>query len=425
MNILIVGGAGREHALAWKIAQSPAATKLYCAPGNPGIAALAQCVPLAADDIIGLRAFAQEHHVDLTVVGPEGPLAAGIVDEFRRHKLRIFGPQRAAARVESSKVFSKDLMTRLRIPTAEAKSFTATSGAFEYLERRETPIVVKADGLAQGKGVVVARTRGEARDAVTAMLDGKAFGEAGARVVIEQFLEGEEMTVMAFTDGKTIVPMIPAQDHKRLGDGDTGPNTGGMGAYAPAPIGSPKLLDQVRRTILEPAVEGLAQLGSPFQGVLYAGVMVSNGVPRVLEFNARLGDPETQAVLPLLKTDLVDLLIAATEHRLDQASIEWKPGVAVCVVLAAGGYPRTIVKGTPIYGLDKSGNTDRLLIFHAGTATASSTSDEPVTAGGRVLGITGIGDDFASARARAYAAVDTIRFEGMQYRTDIGSRAFA
>ena len=226
MNILIVGGAGREHALAWKIAQSPAATKLYCAPGNPGIAKLAQCVPLAADDIVGLRVFAQEHHVDLTVVGPEGPLADGIVDEFRRHKLRIFGPQRAAARIESSKAFSKDLMARLRIPTAEAKSFTAVSAAFEYLERRDIPIVVKADGLAQGKGVVIARTRAEARDVVTAMLDGKAFGEAGARVVIEQFLEGEEVTVMAFTDGKTIVPMIPAQDHKRLGEGDTGPNTG-------------------------------------------------------------------------------------------------------------------------------------------------------------------------------------------------------
>ena len=425
MNILIVGGAGREHALAWKIAQSPAATKLYCAPGNPGIATLAQCVPLAADDIVGLRVFAQEHHVDLTVVGPEGPLADGIVDEFRRHKLRIFGPQRAAARIESSKAFSKDLMARLRIPTAEAKSFTAVSAAFEYLERRDLPIVVKADGLAQGKGVVIARTRAEARDVVTAMLDGKAFGEAGARVVIEQFLEGEEVTVMAFTDGKTIVPMIPAQDHKRLGDGDTGPNTGGMGAYAPAPIGTSKLLDQVRARILEPAVEGLAQLGSPFQGVLYAGVMVSNGEPRVLEFNARLGDPETQAVLPLLKTDLMELLIAATEHRLDQAKIEWEPSVAVCVVLAAGGYPKAIVKGTPIYGLEKSGSTDRLLIFHAGTANASSAADGPVTAGGRVLGITGIGDDFAAARARAYTAVETIRFEGMQYRRDIGSRAVA
>jgi phosphoribosylamine--glycine ligase len=424
VNILIVGGAGREHALAWKIAQSPATTKLYCAPGNAGIAALAECVPLAADDVVGLRVFAQEHHVDLTVVGPEGSLAAGIVDEFRRHKLRIFGPHRTAARIESSKAFSKDLMVRLRIPTAEAKSFTAVAGAFEYLERRDAPIVVKADGLAQGKGVVIAHSRAEARDAVSAMLDGKAFGEAGARVVIEQFLEGEEMTVMAFTDGKTVVPMIPAQDHKRLGDGDTGPNTGGMGAYAPAPIGTDTLIDQVRRSILEPVVEGLSQLGSPFQGVLYAGLMVSGGEPRVLEFNARMGDPETQAVLPLLKTDLVELLIAVTEHRLDQASIAWDPGVAVCVVLAAGGYPRAIVKGTPIYGLEQRGSQDRLLIFHAGTARESSPADGLVTAGGRVLGVTGIGDDFAAARARAYAAVETIRFEGMQYRKDIGARAF-
>jgi phosphoribosylamine--glycine ligase len=257
------------------------------------------------------------------------------------------------------------------------------------------------------------------------MLDGKAFGEAGARVVIEQFLEGEEMTVMAFTDGKTVVPMIPAQDHKRLGDGDTGPNTGGMGAYAPAPIGTDTLIDQVRRSILEPVVEGLSQLGSPFQGVLYAGLMVSGREPRVLEFNARMGDPETQVVLPLLKTDLVELLIAVTEHRLDQASIEWYPGVAVCVVLAAGGYPSAIVKGTPIYGLEQRGSQDRLLIFHAGTARASSPADGLVTAGGRVLGVTGIGDDFAAARARAYAAVETIRFEGMQYRKDIGARAFA
>jgi phosphoribosylamine--glycine ligase len=316
-------------------------------------------------------------------------------------------------------------MVRLRIPTAEAKTFTTVAGAFEYLERRDAPIVVKADGLAQGKGVVIAHSRAEARDAVSAMLDGKTFGEAGARVVIEQFLEGEEMTVMAFTDGKTVVPMIPAQDHKRLGDGDMGPNTGGMGAYAPAPIGTDALIDQVRRSILEPVVEGLSQLGSPFQGVLYAGLMVSGGAPRVLEFNARMGDPETQAVLPLLKTDLVEVLIAVTEHRLDQASIEWDQGVAVCVVLAAGGYPGAIVKGTPIYGLEQRGSQDGLLIFHAGTARESSPAHGLVTAGGRVLGVTGIGDDFAAARARVYAAVETIRFEGMQYRKDIGARAFA
>ena len=424
MKILIVGSGGREHALAWKLGQSPSITKLYCAPGNAGIAALAECVPLAAADISGLRGFVQEQGIDLTVVGPEGPLAAGIVDDFRSHKLRIFGPHKAAARIESSKAFSKDLMVRLGIPTAESKTFTSVAGAFEYLERREVPIVVKADGLAQGKGVVIARTRAEARDAVLAMLEGRAFGEAGSRVVIEEFLDGEEMTVMAFTDGKTAIPMSPAQDHKRLRDGDTGPNTGGMGAYAPAPLGTGGMIDRVRRSILEPTLEGLSQLGSPFQGVLYAGLMVSDGEPRVLEFNARLGDPETQVILPLLKTDLVELLLAATEHRLDQATIEWHGRAAVCVVVAAEGYPGTIRTGTPIHGLEKEGSEDSLMIFHAGTARGSS-ADAIVTAGGRVLGITGIGEDLAAARTRAYAGVKGIQFEGMQYRSDIGARAFA
>jgi phosphoribosylamine--glycine ligase len=425
MKILIVGSGGREHALAWKIAQSPAVTKVYCAPGNAGIAAVAECVPLAVDDVAGLRAFAEQQRVDLTVVGPEASLAAGIVDSFRLSKLRIFGPHKAAARIESSKTFSKDLMVRLRIPTAEARSFTAVRGALDYLERQDVPIVVKADGLAQGKGVVIAHTRSEARDAVTAMLEGKAFGEAGARVVIEQYVHGEEMTVMAFTDGKTVIPVISAQDHKRLGDGDTGPNTGGMGAYAPAPIGTAKLLEQVRLRILEPAVEGLSQLGCPFQGVLYAGVMVTGGGPRVLEFNARLGDPETQVVLPLLKSDLVELMIAVTEHRLDQATIEWHAQASVCVVLCAKGYPGKVQKGVTIEGLRNQDNDQGLLIFHAGTARADADPETIVTAGGRVLGVTGVGDDFMLARAKAYAAIKTIRFEGMQYRTDIGSRAFA
>jgi phosphoribosylamine--glycine ligase len=424
VKVLIIGSGGREHALAWKLGQSPSITKLYCAPGNAGIAALAECVPLAAADLPGLRAFVQEQGIDLTVVGPEGPLAAGIVDDFRNHKLRIFGPHKAAARIESSKAFSKDLMVRLGIPTAESKTFTSVAEAFEYLERREVPIVVKADGLAQGKGVVIARTRAEARDAVLAMLEGRAFGEAGSRVVIEEFLDGEEMTVMAFTDGKTVIPMSPAQDHKRLRDGDTGPNTGGMGAYAPAPLGTGGMIDRVRRNILEPALEGLSRLGSPFQGVLYAGLMVIDGEPRVLEFNARLGDPETQVILPLLKTDLVELLLAATEHRLDQATIEWHGRAAVCVVVAAEGYPGTIRTGTPIYGLEKEDSKDSLMIFHAGTARGSS-ADAIVTAGGRVLGITGIGEDLAAARTRAYAGVNGIRFEGMQYRSDIGARAFA
>jgi phosphoribosylamine--glycine ligase len=423
VKILIVGGGGREHALAWKITESPRLTKLYCAPGNPGMAQIADCVPVAADDIAALRAFAQEHHIDLTVVGPEAPLAAGIVDEFRKHNLSIFGPQKAAARIESSKTFSKDLMVRLGIPTAQAKSFTALAPALQYLDRRDAPIVVKADGLAQGKGVVVAQTRDEACQAATAMLRSKAFGEAGSRVVIEEYLTGEEITVMAFTDGKTVVPMLPAQDHKRLHDGDQGPNTGGMGAYAPAPLGTPKLVEQVQRKILEPAVEGLSQLGSPFQGVLYAGVMVTEGGPKVLEFNARMGDPETQVILPLLKTDVVDILLAVVEHRLDQIEVQWHAATAVCIVLAAAGYPGSVVKGTPIHGLPRNPSTD-VLIFHAGTGWNSPLMTDIVTAGGRVLGVTGLGQDFTTAQARAYAAVQQIRFEGMQYRSDIGARAF-
>ena len=294
MKVLVVGGGGREHVLAWKVAQSPRVTKLYCAPGNPGIARIAECVPLAADDLAGLRDFARSQRIDLTVIGPEAPLAAGIVDEFRKDKLLIFGPHKAAARIEASKAFSKDLMVRLGIPTAGAQTFTAVGPALNYLEQRDMPIVVKADGLAQGKGVIVAGTRTEARDAVRAMLERNAFGEAGSRVVIEEFLDGVELTVMAFTDGKTVIPLSPAQDHKRVGDGDTGPNTGGMGAYAPAPIATRDLVDQVRRTILEPIIEGLSRLGSPFHGVLYAGLMIVRGALKVLEFNARLGDPEAQ-----------------------------------------------------------------------------------------------------------------------------------
>jgi phosphoribosylamine--glycine ligase len=422
VNILVVGGGGREHALAWKIAQSPHVTKLFCAPGNPGIAEVAECVPLAADDVQGLRAFAQNQRIGLTVVGPEAPLAAGIADEFRKQKLPIFGPQKAAARVESSKAFSKELMLRLRIPTAEAKSFTSLAPALDHLDRREIPIVVKADGLAQGKGVVVAHTRSEAREAATAMLEGKAFGEAGSRIVIEEYLDGEELTVMGFTDGKTVVPLLPAQDHKRLADGDRGPNTGGMGAYAPAPVGTATLLDTIRRQILEPAVQGLSQLGSPFQGVLYAGIMMVGGEPKVLEFNARMGDPETQVVLPLLKTDLVELLLAVVEHRLDQVTVQWHDGAAVCVVLAAPGYPGAVVTGASIHGLHQTVSDD-CMIFHAGTGRRTPEGNDIVTAGGRILGVTGIGRDFSAARERAYAAVREIQFDGMQYRRDIGARA--
>ncbi len=420
MKVLVVGGGGREHALAWQIARSPRVTKLYCAPGNPGIARVAECLPIAADDVPALRDAAKAHRVDLTVVGPEAPLAAGIVDEFRKDQRLIFGPHKAAARIEASKAFSKNLMVRLRIPTAEAQTFTTLAPALAYLDRRDAPIVVKADGLAQGKGVVVAATRAEAREAVRAMLEGKAFGEAGACVVIEEFLDGEELTVMAFTDGKTVVPLAPAQDHKRVGDGDTGPNTGGMGAYAPAPSGTRELVDRVRRTILEPVVEGLSRMGSPFHGVLYAGLMMVRGEPKVLEFNARMGDPETQVVLPLLKTDGVEVLAAVAEHRLDGLTVEWQDRAAVCVVLAAPGYPGAPTKGLAIHGLAELERQDELVVFHAGTAAGPGGV---VTAGGRVLGVTGLGETLAAARDRAYAGVRRISFDGMHYRSDIAARA--
>lgn len=419
MKVLVIGSGGREHALVWKLAQSPRVSELWCAPGNAGIEALARCAPIPADDIASLQSFARAERMDLTVVGPEAPLAAGIADEFRKAKLRIFGPTRAAARIEASKAFAKELMVRHGIPTAAARSFDVCSAALDYLEHQPLPVVIKADGLAQGKGVVVATTSQEASRTVRAMLEDRAFGQAGSRIVIEEFLAGEELTVMAFTDGQTVIPMPPAQDHKRVGDGDTGPNTGGMGAYAPAPLGSSSLIETVVREILHPAVEALSRLGSPFQGVLYAGLMIVQGRPYVLEFNARFGDPEAQVVLPLLKTDLLDVIEATVEHRLDQIRIDWQSRAAVCVVLTSAGYPGAYETGKPITGLQESGHED-ILVFHAGT---KRQGDRIVTAGGRVLGITGIGADLAAAREQAYRATHRISFQGCHYRSDIARRA--
>jgi phosphoribosylamine--glycine ligase len=424
MKILVVGSGGREHAMVWKLAQSPRVTRLYCAPGNGGIAQQATCVPIAAEDVAGLKAFVQREGIDLTVVGPEAPLAAGIADEFRKAKLKIFGPTALAAQVESSKIFTKDLLTSHHIPTARAQSFDQVEPALDYLRTQPLPIVIKADGLAQGKGVVVATTTLQAEDAVRDILERHLFGAAGRRVLIEQFLDGDELTVMAFTDGKTVIPMLPAQDHKRVGDGDTGPNTGGMGAYAPAPLGSDALIDRVHRTVLQPTVDALSRMGRPFQGVLYAGLMIVKGDPYVLEFNARMGDPETQAVLPLLKTDLLDIVEAVVEHRLDQCRVEWHPLTAVCVVLTSGGYPGSYRNDCPITGLaaaaaqqNDGGDT---IVFHAGTKVREGAL---VTAGGRVLGVTGLGPTLLEARERAYAAVRPIQFDGRHFRTDIAMRA--
>ena len=363
--------------------------------------------------------FAEEKAVDLTVVGPEAPLALGIADLFRQSKLKVFGPTQNAAKIESSKAFAKNLMMRQRIPTADAHTFESVQPALNYLEQCSLPVVVKADGLAQGKGVVVARTAQEARDAVVNMLEYRAFGDAGKRVVIEECLEGEELTLMAFADGKTVVPMLAAQDHKRLGEGDTGPNTGGMGAYAPAPLATPALRYAIMRDVLHPAIEGLSRVGSPFFGVLYAGIMVKEGTPYVLEFNARFGDPETQVVLPLLKTDLAEVLEAVVEHRLDQIHLEWAEESAVCVVLASDGYPGKYAHGLPITGLPAASGQDRTAVFHAGTAW---NGQDVVTAGGRVLGVTAWGSSLRAAHDRAYEVGRNITFEGQYFRTDIAGR---
>jgi phosphoribosylamine---glycine ligase len=418
MKVLVIGSGGREHAIVWKLAQSPRVSQLFCAPGNAGIESLATCVPLLVEDLAGLQQFVTRERIDLTVVGPEVSLALGIVDEFRKAKLKIFGPTRRAAQIESSKAFSKNLMSRHHIPTAAAQSFDALQPVLDYLDRQTLPIVVKADGLAQGKGVVVAATREEARQTVVSMLEQGAFGQAGRRVLIEEFLDGEEATVMAFTDGKTIVPMVAAQDHKRVGDGDSGANTGGMGAYAPAPIVTPELIQTVMKDVFHPAVEGLSRMGSPYQGVLYAGLMIVRGKPSVLEFNARFGDPETQVVLPLLQTDLLDVIEAVIEHRLDQLTVKWHAHSAVCVVMTSKGYPGHYEVGIPIQWLDSS--IQDTMVFHAGT---KQQGENVVTAGGRVLGITGIGPDLMTARERAYDTVRQIRFDGCHFGSDIAHRA--
>ena len=421
MKILVVGSGGREHAMVWKLAQSPRKPILYCAPGNAGIASLANCIPIKSDDIAGLKNFALQEAIDMTVIGPEAPLALGIVDEFRKARLKVFGPTRNAARLEASKVFSKDVMAQAKIRTAHAKSFEKITDALAYVEQQTLPVVIKADGLAQGKGVIIATTQDHAKQAIIDSMEKAVFGQAGKQVLIEQFLDGEELTIMAFTDGKTVVPMPPAQDHKRVGNGDTGLNTGGMGAYCPAPLGTTEIQDQVRREVLQPMVDAMARLGSPFQGVLYAGLMVVNGTPYVLEFNARMGDPETQVVLPLLKNDFVDVLEAVIEHRLDQLPVEWHSDATVCVVMASGGYPGTYQQGIPLSGLHAAtALLDSSVVFHAGTA---QRGHEIVTAGGRVLGVLGRGRTLFEAQGEAYRVVKMISFEGCHFRTDIAHRA--
>ena len=422
MKVLVIGGGGREHALAWKLAQSPQVDTVYVAPGNAGTAREKKCenVRIAATDVHALLEFALGQGVGLTVVGPEQPLVLGLVDSFTQAGLKCFGPTRHAAQLEGSKVFSKDFLKRHHIPTAEYKTFTAVEPALKYLRERGAPIVVKADGLAAGKGVVVATTLVEAEAAVRDMLAGNAFGDAGHRVVIEEFLQGEEASFIVMADGEHVLPLATSQDHKRVGDGDSGPNTGGMGAYSPAPVVSGAVHERVMREVIRPTVKGMAKEGVPYTGFLYAGLMIdADGAPRVLEFNCRFGDPETQPIMMRLKSDLVDLCLAAIDGELNKVSAEWDGRAALGVVLAAEGYPGDYRKGDAITGLPMFPN-DHVKVFHAGTAEQDG---KVVTAGGRVLTVTALGDSVADARLRAYHIAESIRWPGRFYRKDIGWRA--
>lgn len=420
MKVLVIGGGGREHALVWKIAQSPLVGKVYCAPGNPGIGLIAENVPLAVDDLDGLAAFATEQAIDLTVVGPELPLSLGIVDRFEEKGLLIFGARRNAAIIEASKAFSKDLMKKYQVPTAAYDVFTEVEPAVAFIDRVGVPIVVKADGLAAGKGVIIAHTREEAVGAVTDMLSGNAFGDAGSRVVIEEFLTGEEASFLAFTDGKNIIPLASAQDHKAVFDGDTGPNTGGMGAYSPAPVVTPAIHDKVMAEVMRRTVDGMAAEGRPYRGVLYAGLMINGDQVKTLEFNARFGDPECQPLLMRMKSDIVPVLLAVARGDLSGIELEWHDKAAVCVVMAAGGYPADYRKGDDIRGLEDAARMEDLFVFHAGT---SRKDGRIVTSGGRVLGVTALGATVGEAIDRAYRGVQAISWDGVHYRTDIGAKA--
>ena len=417
MRILVIGSGGREHALAWKVAQSPRVERMYIAPGNGGTAAAGENVPIPAGDIPALLAFARNQEIDLTVVGPEAPLTAGLVDAFAAAGLRAFGPTAAAARLEGSKAFAKRFMVEEGIPTARAAIFSDYVAARAYLREQPLPVVVKADGLAAGKGVIVCGTLDEAEDALRQVMVERALGPAGDTVMIEECLVGKEASLLAFCDGRTVVPMLPARDYKRVGDGDSGPNTGGMGGYAPAPHLSPELLDEIAIRVLRPAVDAMRGRGTPYVGVLYAGLMLTAAGPRVLEFNCRFGDPETQVLMPLLETDLVEILIACLEGRLERMAVRWKPAHSAAVVLAAPGYPGSYPTGAEITGLDAAARLPDVFVFHAGT---KRDGGRLLTSGGRVLAVTATGAELERARDRAYAAAGLLRFSGVQYRADIG-----
>lgn len=424
MNILVIGSGGREHALAWKAAQSPLADIVYVAPGNAGTAIeeKLQNVPIDVLDIDGLLAFAENNDIGLTIVGPEAPLVEGVVDSFTKAGLKCFGPGKGAAQLEGSKAFTKDFLARHNIPTAAYGNFTDTKQAIDYLHEVDVPIVIKADGLAAGKGVIIAHDMKTAEDTVRDMLSGNSFGNAGSRVVIEEFLEGEEASFIVMADGNNILPMASSQDHKAAENGDKGPNTGGMGAYSPAPVVTPEMHDIIMQQVIEPTVNGMRAEGLPYTGFLYAGVMINaEGVPKVLEYNCRFGDPETQPIMMRLQSDLVEHCLAAIDGKLDQQQTQWDSRAALGVVLAAGGYPGSYPKGDVINGLENSETEDKK-VFHAGT---SLQDKDVVTAGGRVLCATALGENVTQAQQKAYELVELISWDKMYYRTDIGYRAVA
>ncbi|WP_305839180.1 phosphoribosylamine--glycine ligase [Photobacterium leiognathi] len=424
MKVLIIGNGGREHALGWKVAQNPQVETVFIAPGNAGTALEPKLenVAIGVEDIASLVEFAQNNQIALTIVGPEAPLVIGVVDAFRAAKLPIFGPTEAAAQLEGSKAFTKDFLARHNIPTAEYQNFTEIEPALAYLKQKGAPIVVKADGLAAGKGVIVAMTEQEAEDAVRDMLAGNAFGEAGHRVVIEEFLDGEEASFIVMVDGKNVLPMATSQDHKRVGNGDTGPNTGGMGAYSPAPVVTQEIHDRVMKEVITPTVEGMVAEGAPYTGFLYAGLMImSDGTPKVIEYNCRFGDPETQPIMLRMQSDLVELCLAAIDGKLDTVESKWDPRASIGVVLAAGGYPASYNKGDVISGLPQQEVAGEK-VFHAGT---TNNQGDIVTNGGRVLCATAMGDSVLEAQQRAYALAKQISWDGMFHRDDIGYRAIA
>ncbi len=420
MNVMVIGGGGREHAIAAKIKESSRLSKLYAAPGSDGMADIAERVPYAVTDTENIVAFVKDHGIEMVFIGPEVPLLNGLADALLAAGVMVLGPQKAAAELEGSKAFSKDIMKKYGIPTGAYEVFTDAEKAIAYLHDASYPAVVKADGLAAGKGVVIAEDEDAAVLAVKSMMEDKIFGESGSRIVIEEFLEGEELSLLAFTDGKTVLPMIPSQDHKRINDDDMGPNTGGMGAYAPAPVGSPEIIEKAMEKVMKPLVAAMAAEGKPYRGVLYAGLMVKDNDIKVLEFNARFGDPETQAVLPLLDSDIIDITEAINHGTLDQQEIQWKDGYAVCVVMSAKGDPAAPVKGDELFGLEKD-QPDTFRILYAGTKKENGMF---VTNGGRVLGVTALDSDLKAAIDKAYRRVETIDFKECHYRKDIGQKAF-